>query len=79
MVVLPRCDSRAAAGLFTEIAESFAQLDFGCGGSTFRMTLSAGIATIGQFDTAGDAIEAADQALYRRKKAGRNGVTVSEA
>jgi PleD family two-component response regulator len=40
------------------------------------VTLSAGIAAINHHVTGDDAIDAADQALYQRKRAGRNGVTV---
>lgn len=76
LVVLPGCDVTAAARLFTEIAESFAQLTFRRDDAAFHVTLSAGVAEISGFTSGDDAVEAADKALYRQKWAGRNGVTV---
>ena len=76
LVVLPHCDTEAARQLFTDIAEAFGQLTFNCSKEAFGVTLSAGIAAINHHVTGDDAIDAADQALYQRKRAGRNGVTV---
>ncbi|XKH02035.1 diguanylate cyclase [Marinobacter nauticus] len=76
LVVLPHCDTEAARRLFTDIAEAFRQLTFNCSKDSFGVTLSAGIAAINHHVTGDDAIDAADQALYQRKRAGRNGVTV---
>ncbi|KXS49234.1 MAG: response regulator receiver modulated diguanylate cyclase, partial [Marinobacter sp. T13-3] len=71
------CDTEAARRLFTEIAEAFGQLTFNCNQETFAVTLSAGVAAINDHSAGDDAIDAADQALYQRKRAGRNGVTVA--
>ncbi len=76
LVVLPHCDTDSAARLFTDIADSFAQLTFNCSEDAFSVTLSAGVAAINDHVVGDDAIDAADQALYQRKRAGRNGVTV---
>ncbi|MBB5319634.1 diguanylate cyclase [Marinobacter oulmenensis] len=76
LVVLPRCTQEAAAELFREIAEGFSQLTFTSGPETFHVTLSAGVSAVGHHGSGEQAVEAADQALYLRKKAGRNGVTV---
>lgn len=76
LVVLPHCDTGSAFRLFTEIAGAFAQLTFNCSKKSFSVTLSAGVAAINDYVTGDDAIDAADQALYLRKHAGRNGVTV---
>jgi len=77
LVVLPHCDTKAARRLFTEIAEAFGQLSFNCNQETFGVTLSAGVAAINDHSVGDDAVDAADQALYQRKRAGRNGVTVA--
>lgn len=76
LVVLPHCDTDAAVRLFTDIANAFAQLTFNAGDETFGVTLSAGVAAINDHVTGDDAVDAADQALYQRKRTGRNGVTV---
>lgn len=76
LVVLPHCDTDSAVRLFTDIADAFAQLTFNCNEDAFSVTLSAGVAAINDHVTGDDAVDAADQALYQRKRAGRNGVTV---
>lgn len=76
LVVLPQCSVQAGAELVAGIGESFAELVFSAGGDSFQVTLSAGVAAINDFPTGDEALEAADQALYERKRAGRNGVTV---
>ena len=76
LVVLPHCDTGSAVDLFTDIAEAFSHLTFNCSKEAFSVTLSAGVAAINDHVTGDDAVDAADQALYQRKRAGRNGVTV---
>ncbi|WP_372964246.1 diguanylate cyclase [Marinobacter sp.] len=76
LVVLPNCEPSQAAELIDGIRESFAELVFSVGEGGFQATFSAGVALINDFPVSGQAIEAADQALYGRKQVGRNGVTV---
>ncbi|MEP3562960.1 MAG: diguanylate cyclase [Marinobacter sp.] len=76
LVVLPHCDPEEAAELIDDIRIRFSELVFTTGDDSFQVTMSAGIAAINDFPLASEAIEAADQALYERKQAGRNGVTV---
>ena len=76
LVVLPQCEVSAATNLMRGIGESFSDLSFVSGESSFQVTLSAGIARINDFTSGDDAVGAADQALYERKRGGRNGVTV---
>ena len=45
-------------------------------GVSLSVTLSVGIASLSSFGSGSDALNAADQALYERKEAGRNGVTI---
>ena len=42
-----------------------------------RITISMGIVDIGNHDDVGDAVAAADEALYQAKRAGRNRVSVA--
>lgn len=72
LLVLPGCGTEDAQQRMADIRKSFAQLSFNCGGESFQVTLSAGIALVNSFNSGGDAIEAADQALYEAKRAGRN-------
>lgn len=76
LVVLPQCDVSSATELIRGIVESFSELSFVAGENSYQVTLSAGIAAINDFTTGEDALNAADQALYNRKRGGRNGVTV---
>jgi len=52
------------------------KIAFSGAGGTFSVTLSIGIAPLDSYEKPEDAIEAADRALYVRKSAGRNGVTI---
>jgi len=76
LLVLPECDVSSAKDLIRGIGESFSELSFVAGESSYQVTLSAGIAAINDFTNGEDALNAADQALYERKRSGRNGVTV---
>ncbi|TYC57049.1 diguanylate cyclase [Marinobacter sp. BW6] len=75
-VVLPDCSVQAAMAVIKGIGESFSELAFSVGDSAFHVTLSAGVSEINDFVNGDDALEAADQALYHRKREGRNGVTI---
>lgn len=79
MLVLPDCSVQSAEKLVRGIGESFSELTFSVGEKSFHVTLSAGVAGINDFESAEAALEAADQALYRRKRGGRAGVTVHDA
>lgn len=76
LAVLPRCDIQAATALIVRILDSFRELEFVAGDAVFRVTFSAGIALLNDFDGGDHAIDAADRALYAQKRSGRNGVTV---
>jgi diguanylate cyclase (GGDEF)-like protein len=76
LLILPDCQPEVAAKLIEAIGKSFADLLFLAGDDSFQVTLSAGVALINDFPVSDQAIEAADQALYQRKRSGRNGVTL---
>ena len=58
------------------VCEHMAAIGFHSDGKEFSVTLSVGMVPMQNYLTSDDAIEAADQALYRQKQAGRNGVMV---
>ncbi|MDO6441540.1 diguanylate cyclase [Marinobacter sp. 2_MG-2023] len=76
MVVLPECSLEKAVEVLEALSQDFARLAFNVGTEEFSVSLSAGVATLNAYGSAEQAIEAADRALYQRKRAGRNGVSV---
>ena len=76
LVVMPGCDGDKAVEVMSAIAVTFSELVFTAGDETFRVTVSGGIARLNDFATGDDAIESADEALYDRKRVGRNGITL---
>lgn len=75
-IILPECTTDQAQKVLTQICEAFADISFATPEGDLSVTLSAGIAALDAFASGSDALDAADQALYERKTAGRNGVTV---
>jgi diguanylate cyclase (GGDEF)-like protein/PAS domain S-box-containing protein len=75
---LPRTDSDECARVAERIRERLSTLAFGmAAGSTFSVTATFGVAESEPDVNAKELMEAADQALYRAKSAGRNRVIVS--
>ncbi len=77
VVALPDCSVANARTVMESICEQVSRIVFTSAGKEFSITMSVGIAPLHRFASSGEAIEAADQALYRRKQSGRNGVTLS--
>lgn len=77
VVVLPECSLGKAIEVLESLSQDFAQLVFNGGSAEFSVSFSAGVAALSAYKSGEQAIEAADQALYQRKRAGRNGVTVA--
>ncbi|WP_152205561.1 diguanylate cyclase [Marinobacter changyiensis] len=75
-VILPQCTTCEAQKVLTQICNAFSDISFATADGDLSVTLSVGIAALDAFDFGSDALDAADQALYERKTAGRNGVTV---
>ncbi|MBQ0832507.1 diguanylate cyclase [Marinobacter sp.] len=77
VVVLPECSLHKAVEVLETLNQDFARLVFSAGNEEFSVTFSAGVAALSAYESGEQAIEAADRALYQRKRAGRNGVTVA--
>lgn len=77
LVVLPECSLEEAVEVLEALSKDFGRLVFNARNEEFSVTFSAGVARLEAYETGEQAIDAADQALYERKRAGRNGVTVA--
>lgn len=71
-VVLNHTDLAAAHEIIDDLRQSFAAVRFFADGQEFHCTFSAGIAGMQEFQRPENLTEAADQALYRAKRRGRN-------
>lgn len=76
IVALPDCSIENAQRVMMAVCEHMAAIGFHSDGKEFSVTLSVGMVPMQNYLTSDDAIEAADQALYQQKQAGRNGVMV---
>uniref|UniRef100_A0A486XNT4 diguanylate cyclase n=1 Tax=Rheinheimera sp. BAL341 TaxID=1708203 RepID=A0A486XNT4_9GAMM len=76
MLVLPECSHAQAIELTEQILQAFRQLHFSAADKLFSCTYSAGVAASddNDFTSAEQMIDAADAALYKAKRAGRNQV-----
>ncbi|MDI9244022.1 diguanylate cyclase [Marinobacter sp. CHS3-4] len=77
IVALPECSLKRAVTVLESVCEDFAKITFEGNSGEFHVTLSVGLTTLSAYASSEEAIEAADQALYGRKRAGRNGVTTA--
>ncbi len=66
-----------AAQQLDALRARFESLDMQCGDQVLRVTFSAGVARLEPGMTAGQLIDAADEALYLAKKAGRNQISIA--
>jgi diguanylate cyclase (GGDEF)-like protein len=77
LVALPDCDMDQAVSVLEAVCQDFSRIVFEGSSGKFSVTLSVGLSSLADYGDADSAVEAADQALYNRKRAGRNGVTVA--
>lgn len=75
-VILPECTTEEARKVLAQICSAFSDISFATPEGDLSVTLSAGVAALDAFASGSDALDAADQALYERKTAGRDGVTI---
>lgn len=76
-VILPRTAMPEAMDLMNRLRECFAMIPFPMEGGAFNVTFTCGVASLGFHDNAEKLTLAADQALYRAKKEGRNRVVAA--
>ena len=78
-VILPGAEAAEAARLLETLRRGFSQVLFASAKQGFHCTFSTGIAAYPAFDGLEALAEAADMALYRAKRDGRNRIEVAAA
>jgi diguanylate cyclase (GGDEF)-like protein len=77
VVVLPDTDGRSAMEKMDDIRRNFAAVEHDTGHRCFTTSLSCGVAEFPAALTSHELIAAADEALYRAKRGGRNRVVLA--
>lgn len=77
-IVLPDIHIEKAHELIDKLRNDFSKINFHSKDREFNCTFSAGIACFSKYKSSDDLREAADQALYRAKRAGRNSVFMAD-
>ena len=78
LIAAPATEAQGARVLAERIRERVAHAPAQAGASTIPVTLSLGVATLGEQEAFDHAVARADAALYRGKAAGRNQVMMSD-
>lgn len=78
-VIMTGLDADQAKSIMDALRESFASVTFLAGGTEFHCTFSGGLAAFPEYSDPSALIEAADAALYRAKRAGRNRTLITHA
>jgi len=76
VVVMPEVDSSGAFQLAEKLRKTVETTMFKSGETELPVTISVGVATLGEESSVKDFLDTADQALYRSKEEGRNRVTI---
>jgi diguanylate cyclase (GGDEF)-like protein len=77
LAMLPETGADEAAGVAERLRQRVENLHMGTGGEPLRLSMTFGVATLREGETAEHAINRADAALYQGKHAGRNRVVVA--
>jgi diguanylate cyclase (GGDEF)-like protein len=77
-VLLAGADDHAAAVILDRIREDFNKICHQCNEIEFYVSFSCGISSFPRYRTPGDLHEAADAALYRAKREGRNRICLAQ-
>ena len=76
VVVMPEVDSSGAFQLAEKLRKTVETTVFKSAETELPVTISVGVATLGEENSVKDFLDTADQALYRSKEEGRNRVTI---
>ena len=77
LVLMPETGERGAAVLARKLVEAVAAAPVPAGGATRVLSLTAGVSQFWPGSTVDDVVRAADDAMYRAKRAGKNQVMTS--
>lgn len=77
-IIMPDTDGPAAIQVLDRIREAFAQIRQRNGDTEFSVTFSSGVAAYPGYAKASELGNAADQALYRAKREGRNRIVAAQ-
>ncbi|MEQ9448390.1 MAG: diguanylate cyclase, partial [Rhodospirillaceae bacterium] len=77
-VVMPNPDTAKAKEVVDMLRENAAKMEFESEQGPFSVTFSGGIAAYPRFQSVLDVTQAADEALYKAKRGGRNQVVIAE-
>lgn len=77
-VTLPNCDLQAAFELLEDIRNRFKEIQFNAENKQFSVALSGGVVQAKEFENASDMLVAADEALYKAKRGGRDRVVMGK-
>lgn len=78
LVLAPETGADGARALAEKIRQSFSARLFGEGAPVFPLTLSTGVAQLGDNESGNDMIARADEALYHAKQTGRDRVEAAQ-
>ena len=78
-VIMTGLDAEQAKTIMDSLRESFAAVTFIADGTEFHCTFSGGLAAFPEYSDPSALIEAADAALYRAKRAGRNRILIAHS
>jgi len=76
-IIMPGASAARASFILDDIREGFSALEFAFGEAHAKLTFSAGVAAYPDFSAPERLAEAADEALYRAKREGRNRIVAA--